>query len=351
MNRSHIPIATGGGGLLLGGLLVLQVISILLADVEIAAEAVATILSVIPFILILLGGSYWLDRSDLDSEWYVRISGWILVAGVFFVVLFGVIALATAGSWLVRFGILHWAISVGAGIGLLIGIFEARSVENALEAEQARVRTEELRKQNERLDNIAGTISHDLRNPLTVAGGNIELLQDDYDDDRLETTAEMLVRMDDIIEDTLTLARSGQVISDPGPVVLTGIAEQAWRSVETEQASFHTEAKITIIADSDRVRQLLENLFRNAVEHGGDDVSVRIGPLENGFYVEDTGPGISEANRDSVFDTGYSTSEGGTGFGLAIIKQISDAHGWEISVAESTEGGARFEITGVEFAE
>jgi signal transduction histidine kinase len=90
--------------------------------------------------------------------------------------------------------------------------------------------------------------------------------------------------------------------------------------------------------------------MRNAVEHGGDDVTVAVGALNDGFYVEDDGAGISEADREDVFEPGYSTSEDGTGFGLSIGKRVADAHGWNVRVTDGSDGGARFEIIGVEFA-
>ena len=49
-----------------------------------------------------------------------------------------------------------------------------------------------------------------------------------------------------------------------------------------------------------------------------------------------------------MFEAGYSTTEGGTGFGLSIVKQVANAHGWTLRVTEGTDGGARFEVTGVE---
>lgn len=61
----------------------------------------------------------------------------------------------------------------------------------------------------------------------------------------------------------------------------------------------------------------------------------------------DTGSGIPEGEREGGFEAGYSTNEGGTGFGLRIV----EAHGWEGAVGESEHGGVRFEVTGVEFAE
>jgi signal transduction histidine kinase len=78
-------------------------------------------------------------------------------------------------------------------------------------------------------------------------------------------------------------------------------------------------------------------------------VTVTVGELADGFYIEDDGPGIPEGDWQTVFDPGYSTAEQGTGFGLSIVKQVVDAHDWAIEITEGTKGGARFEITGVEF--
>ncbi|MFC7057835.1 sensor histidine kinase [Halovenus salina] len=78
-------------------------------------------------------------------------------------------------------------------------------------------------------------------------------------------------------------------------------------------------------------------------------MTVTIGEMADGFYVADNGPGIPEADREAVFDAGYSTSTAGTGLGLRIVEQITDAHGWTVDVTDSTTGGSRFEISGVDF--
>jgi signal transduction histidine kinase len=118
--------------------------------------------------------------------------------------------------------------------------------------------------------------------------------------------------------------------------------------VNTEQATLETDTTQAIQADRSRLQQLFENLYRNAVEHGGDDVTVSVGATDDGFYVADTGPGIPESDREEVFEAGYSTTEDGTGFGLRIVEQIAEAHGWESTVTGSEQGGARFEFTGIE---
>ena len=210
--------------------------------------------------------------------------------------------------------------------------------------EQERYRLE-LEHQNARLEQFTGMVSHDLRNPLNIAQGNIDVARETGDDERLETVKTALNRMEDLIEDLLTLARQGRSIDDTERVSLAGIARSCWGMVDIADADLTVDADMELDADPDRLQQLFENLFRNAVEHGGNDVTISVGPLdEGGFYVEDTGPGIPEGKQDDVFESGYTTSRQGTGFGLSIVKEIVDAHGWTISVTNGAAGGARFEI-------
>jgi signal transduction histidine kinase len=209
----------------------------------------------------------------------------------------------------------------------------------------------ELERQNERLEELAGIVSHDLRNPLRVADGRVALLRDERESDHLDDVARALDRMDALIEDVLTLARGGERIEAADTVELASVAESGWRTVNTDRAALETDADLRIEADRSRLRQLFENLYRNAVEHGGDGVTVSVGAIDNGFYVADTGSGIPKADREEIFEMGYSTDEAGTGLGLGIVEQVADAHGWDLAVTESAQGGARFEITGVECAD
>lgn len=118
--------------------------------------------------------------------------------------------------------------------------------------------------------------------------------------------------------------------------------------VSSGDASFALDIApdVSIDADPERLQQLFENLFRNALEHGGRDVTVTVGDLPDGtgFFIQDDGVGIPESDREEIFTPGYTTAENGTGFGLAIVGEIVDAHGWTIRATESAEGGARFEI-------
>ncbi|QRV14989.1 PAS domain-containing protein [Haloterrigena salifodinae] len=275
-----------------------------------------------------------------------------------------------------------------------------------------RVRRErELERKNRKLDEFASVVSHDLRNPLTVSKGYLELLEEEYDPEHVRTIARSHERMEELIDDVLTLARQGQAALEPEPVALGPAARTAWKTVDTGDAALTVADDRTIRADPAQFRQLLENLFRNSVEHGstssqrenraddsvehgstdsrpqaddsvehgstsppshaqedrvehgsaslesrprqqverdGGAVTVTVGALEDGFYVADTGRGFAD-EPDRLFEPGYTTGDGGTGLGLSIVADIVDHHGWSIAAIDAD--GARFEITGVEFVE
>ena len=209
-----------------------------------------------------------------------------------------------------------------------------------------------LKRQNERLDSFASIVSHDLRNPLNVAQGRVELAETTVDEDaeideHLDATAAALDRIESIIDHTLTLAREGETVGDTEPVSLATVATDSWETVETGAATLTVETDREVSADPDRLRNLFENLARNAVEHAGPDVTIRVGDLDDGFYVADDGPGIPESVADDLFEPGQSSAEGNTGFGLAIVQEIASAHGWTVEATASDEGGARFEIRGI----
>jgi len=219
----------------------------------------------------------------------------------------------------------------------LVGI--TRNVTDRVEQER------QLRQQNERLDEFASVISHDLRNPLNVAQGRATLLAEQTESEHLDPLLQALDRMEAIVEDTLTLARQGDTISETEPISLTDLVGKCWATVDTDDATIEIVDEMTFQGDPDRLRHVFENLFRNAVKHGGSDVTVRVGcHNERGIYVEDDGPGIPADKRNEVFEPGHSSARGGTGFGLTIVNRIVEAHGWRVSVTDGTDGGARFEF-------
>ncbi|AXR78455.1 PAS domain S-box protein [Natrarchaeobaculum sulfurireducens] len=220
----------------------------------------------------------------------------------------------------------------------------------------------ELEKQNERLKQYGQTVAHDLRNPLTLLEAELATIEHDLETtdgpidpdqllERWEDVTSVADRMRALIDDLLTMAEQGQLVLDPEPVSLEAVAEDAWRQLGSTEATLLTEETV-IDADFDRLRELLSNMFRNAIEHAGADVDVRVGPLETGpgFFIEDDGSGIPPSDRDRVLERGFTTDDEGTGYGLAIVVQIAEGHGWDVSVTDGAAGGARFEFCNVDDA-
>lgn len=237
---------------------------------------------------------------------------------------------------------------------------------------------QELEEQNEKLDQFASLISHDLRNPLDVALGRVNALLRTTDDPdiepHLDSIEDALMRMHRIITEVLALARHGEYIGEKEEISLSETANDAWSHVQTDVVTLEVKDDQQVLADRDGLEHIFENLFRNAVEHGAPDeasetgstdgdqsdesgetspdaITVSVGTLtdDDGFYVADDGDGIPPEKRDEVLKAGFTDSDDGTGLGLAIVTSIADAHEWAITVTESASGGARFEFSGVEF--
>lgn len=223
---------------------------------------------------------------------------------------------------------------------------------------QLLVREEEIARERDRLEEFAGLVSHDLRSPLNVAAGNLEMVRErlvaeQIELSELDTVARSLDRMDALVEDMLTLAKQGSAIDETETVSLSTLAEECWASVDTANAELVVTGDLRFQADRSRLRQALENLFANAVTHGSASVRVETGALDDGsgFYVADDGPGIPADIRETVFDAGVTTQPDGTGFGLKIVSEVADAHGWTLSVVDADNGGARFEFRDVDSVE
>jgi PAS domain S-box-containing protein len=229
---------------------------------------------------------------------------------------------------------------------------------NCRDVTERKQRENILKEQKQRLERFAEIVSHDLRSPLQVATGHLERAAETGNEAAFQKVRRAHERIDTIIGDVLTLARQGENAQETETVSLELIAREAWDTVDTAEMTLDIRADREVEADPDRLQQLFENLFRNAVEHAGEDATVTVGPIDPmhtstrigeqlpaGFYVADDGPGIDDAHKTSVFDSGFTTESDGTGFGLAIVAQIAEAHHWNVDVLNSRTGGARFEFT------
>jgi signal transduction histidine kinase len=361
--QGHLGLAIiWGAGLLMGSFGVYHALTS-----SVGPASLPYVLTPIIFNAALLVSGFRLWRYPVAGRELLQIAGWVVVG----IVVSGLLVTWTVTHQIIRGDSFSYDLfvtvnnlSFGALIGVILGWLDAsnRRHERQLEAER-----DKLSQQNERLDEFAGIVSHDLRNPLNVATLHLRTAKDHLDHESLDKVESALTRMEHIVEDVLTMAREGNQVEETERVRLREVADASWRRVESERATMTVHDDFAFLSDRNQVQHVFENLFRNAVEHGldvdggpdkkpgqGNDepgLAISVGRCEGGFYVADDGVGIDESDPASLFDSGYSTKDEGTGLGLSIVARMVQAHSWEIGVTESESGGARFEITGVEPAQ
>ncbi|VTT88231.1 HTR-like protein [Halorubrum sp. DM2] len=204
----------------------------------------------------------------------------------------------------------------------------------------------ELTETVDQLEEFTATVSHDLRNPINVAAGNIRLAAAEGESEPLDTAFDAIERMDALIEELLTLAKEGKTVGERRPVPFEGVVARSFENVRAPETTLRVTGSVELSCDPARLTEAFENLVRNAVEHGRSDVTITAGvfPDESGLYIEDDGPGIPPEARDRTFEKGHTTRKDGSGFGLAIVERIVNAHGWDVRIADGETGGARFEV-------
>ena len=205
----------------------------------------------------------------------------------------------------------------------------------------------ELARQHERLEELVGAVSHDLRNPLNVVTGRIQLARETGDETHFDALERATGQMEDLIVDFVDLARKGHTVADTQQVALDEMAEFAWEEVDTADATLSVETAATVPADRERLEQILAELFENAVTHSDQPVEITLGDLDGGFYVADDGPGMDTDRIDHLLEYGETTDREATGLGLALVRRIVEGHGWGLDIVASDAGGTRVEVTGV----
>ena len=203
--------------------------------------------------------------------------------------------------------------------------------------------------------------SHELRTPLTVARGHLELVGglDDPDADRsVRLALEELERIGGTVEELLLLARldEGLPLAREAVEVDLLLREAALRGMLLGQGEIAVDAPegLSVVADPDRLLQVVSNLTGNALRHGGEGVVVTLGARSAGpavvIEVADDGPGIAAPDLPHVFDRFYRGSAarrgvpGGAGLGLAIVASLVEAMGGTISVRSAVGQGTAFSI-------
>jgi two-component system sensor histidine kinase PilS (NtrC family) len=217
-----------------------------------------------------------------------------------------------------------------------------------------------LREKAERTERLAAVgrlavgLAHEIRNPLGSISSSVELVRDSGtlgEEDRrlLELVLEETARLDELVGTMLSVGRP--TLPERSPVDLAALAREVVDVARSKSpAPIELSAPEAAVAaiDPGQVRRVIWNLTKNAIQFSprGEPVRVRVlcGHDEVLLEVEDRGPGIAQADRERIFDMFFTKRTHGVGIGLALVKQIVDAHGARIDV-DSTEGrGSLFRV-------
>jgi PAS domain S-box-containing protein len=209
-------------------------------------------------------------------------------------------------------------------------------------------RQQQLERQNERFDELASVVSHDLQTPIQTIEGRLELAVETGDTAHVENALDAVDRLNELREDLVAMLRAKEIVGEMEEIDVGKLAESAWKAVNSLGGStLEIVENVRMEGDPDATQRLLQNLLSNSVEHAEGSTSIHVGEVAEGFYVEDDGPGIEPEDRGKVFTPGFSTKSGGSGMGMASVRQIVEEHGWEIEIVEpETLDGVRFEVLG-----
>lgn len=203
---------------------------------------------------------------------------------------------------------------------------------------------------NTSTNRYAQTLSHEIRNHLQIAWSALDGLESEGEED--QDIVDALEGIESATQEAEFIADPSLDPSDLEPTSLRTVAEAAWDRTDSGDGELNVSLPNSdrVIADPTTLELLFANLFRNGVEHGDGNVVVETVEEDgsSGFAVTDSGPGIPDVGQERIFEWGFAHDDD-TGVGLAIVREVVDSHGWEITAKTGPDGGARFEITNVTF--
>ncbi|WP_276301082.1 sensor histidine kinase [Halorussus lipolyticus] len=308
------------------------------------------------FIAPVLGGGYWLARTDLPTKRYPRIGKWILGGSAFFLSInLPVMAVMTFDDFAFRVSWGRWATSIGAAGGLLVGYIEARAIQRELQAQRAAIRAEEAENQRQWFDYLNGLLRHEVLNTANVIVGYASLVLEDDDIDpatqtQLETIHRQGENMTKVIRDVQVLIETTSDIAHLEPVDLSSALDSELSQLRDTYDSVTVEATIpdgvTVRAD-ELLPRIFSNLLRNAVEHNDGDPEVRVNVDEGDdtatVRVADNGPGIPDGERSTLFERGDNTGAK-HGLGLYLVRTLVERYGGSAELTETGPEGSVFAV-------
>ncbi len=311
----------------------------------------------IPFYGVAIAAPWWLSKTQITESRYYRMGKWYIAGGGMFTALnLLIMVIAPAESLYQYFVWVLWAIGIGSGVGVIIGLFEAQAIERALTAERQQVRKEEAQEQEELLSYLNATLRHEVLNTATIVLGNADMLQTLYEDndeitDRTETIISNVRDMETVIEDVRTLlkATQGTTINSEVNVIKLLTNELNDINENTDNINIETDfpTNTVFVTGNKGLQRVFRNMFKNSIEHNELPTTIKCDvTIEQEtviITISDTGSGIPENEKDTLFEPDITKSPNNR-LGLPLAKTLINSYGGSIELTENDCCGAEFKI-------
>lgn len=321
-------------------------------DVLLDAEYVVALAMNLPFLAALLYGGRWLRESALPRERYPRIAGWTCGCLAGFLAMNAVLmAYFPPSSTLYLVGWIRWAAAIGAAIGLVVGVTEARAIERARAAERAAATASSLERDREWLEYLNRLLRHEVLNSVQSIEGTATYLRereaaDDEATERLATIERQSRHLAAVVRDVRTFIDTAEGVTDFEAVDVTDVVTDELAALREEREGVATEVDAperALVRADDLLPRLFANLFDNAVEHNDSPtprVSVDVERFDERVRVRiaDNGAGFPERQRGAVF--GSDAERNDRGLGLSLVERLVERYGGEIEVTETGPEGS-----------
>ncbi|MEF8777860.1 MAG: HAMP domain-containing sensor histidine kinase [Natronomonas sp.] len=313
----------------------------------------------LPFKIGLLYAGYWLPDSSLSPDRYPSIYYWV-GGGVLISMLINIglmIGLPPDG-WFHLLSWVRWGVSLGAGSGLVVGLFQARRIDRAIDAERSRIRAREAEDKKQLLSYLNTLLRHEVLNAAHAIQGTAHLVTSEYPDD--ETISD---RMDSIVAETEDMeavindvraflsASKGGGEFECTPIDITAVLTDEVDNIRARNESVTIEKTMpseAVVSATPVIRRAFSNLLSNAVKHndsGTPRITISVEKKEDTVVVKiaDNGPGIPPARRNELFERNIE-DDYSHGLGLLLAATLIEAFDGTIELTETGTDGTEFTI-------
>lgn len=261
-------------------------------------------------------------------------------------------------DFLLRLGMAVLALAAVTGLGLAW-----RNIERSGGLQLRLVRASEMNVHLREMNIAAAGLAHETRNPLNIVRGLAQMIgkstgvSSEIRSQSVEITEEV-DRVTSRLNEFIDYSKPQE--AKPAPTNLNAIIQDVERTLESDQQEKGIQfelhgPELTVEADEGLLRQVLFNLLLNSIQAVDQDGRIevhvqKVGASEAALEICDNGPGVPAEARDNIFRPYFTTTKGGAGLGLAVVRQIVLAHRWEINYLPGDSGGSRFRISGLKLA-